>query len=137
MIDSDADVGGMIGDPTEFERRFSRARRAAPGMYQTGEAGRERFREEDRMHLDSGLDLVRTLERVGELQAAGTRRAQLTRRLEQTLAGVSRLRASRRLGSCGRRCHRYRGDPRAVPSGGRRKSGLPGGSGACRRPRRP
>ena len=97
MLDSDADTGGMVGDPAEFERRFSRARRAAPGMYHAGDDGRERFREDDRLHLDSELDLVRTLERGNELQAAGTRRAQLTRELEQTLAGTADKRARVRL----------------------------------------
>ena len=92
-----ADVGAMIGDPAEFERRFHRARRAAPHMYEAGAPGRERFREDDRLHLDSGLDLVRTLERGNELQAAGARRAQLTRQLEQTLTGTADKRARMRM----------------------------------------
>ncbi len=97
LIDQGADVGGMIGDPAEFERRFFRARSAAPGMYEAGDDGRESFREQDRLHLDAGLDLVRTLERSGELQAAGNRRVQVRRQLEQSLTGSRDQRARVRL----------------------------------------
>jgi hypothetical protein len=70
-----ADIGRILTDPAEGERRLARMRAAQPSAWD-GDAGRTRFKAHDRLMAESGVDAVRTAERPGELleaQAAGNR----------------------------------------------------------------
>jgi hypothetical protein len=63
-----ADIGKVLADPQEFERRLARAR--ATGGYDGTDAAREKFATRDRQEAEAGIDHVRTLERPRELAAA-------------------------------------------------------------------
>jgi hypothetical protein len=70
-----ADIGRILTDPAEGERRLARMRKAQPNAWD-GEQGRTRFKEHDRAMAESRVDAVRTAERPRELrqaQAAGDR----------------------------------------------------------------
>jgi hypothetical protein len=84
QLAEDADVGAMLADPVERENRLARARRAAAGAFD-GDEGRNRFFDDDRMHLEAGLDLVRTFERASEIRTAEASHAQQRRELDQAV----------------------------------------------------
>jgi hypothetical protein len=78
-----ADIGKVLGDPAEFERRLQRARQAT-GEF-TGDQGREQFRNADRQHAEAGIDYVRTIERPREIASAQAKAAQVGRKLDQAI----------------------------------------------------
>ena len=55
------DIGAALSDPVERERRFQRARHF-DARYEAPVKGRGIFDLEDRVHLESGVDLVKSLE---------------------------------------------------------------------------
>lgn len=80
-----ADVGAMLADPQEFERRLARMRAADPrGMLGAwdGDAGRQRFKNADKSHVEAGVDLVRTAERTQRLAAAKAKNANAARTVD-------------------------------------------------------
>ncbi len=80
-----ADVGAMLADPQEFERRLARMRAADPrGMLGAwdGDAGRQRFKDADKSHVEAGVDLVRTAERAQGLAAAKAKNANAARTVD-------------------------------------------------------
>jgi hypothetical protein len=78
---ADVDIGMILGDPPTFERRLARIRRAQPGRWLDTE-GRERFRHEDRLLAEAGLDLVRSAERPLDLVAAQAEAQRVAARLD-------------------------------------------------------
>ncbi len=89
-LDASADIGTLLHDPRERERRLRRARNVA-GSY-TGSDGRETFEEDDRRHLDAELDLVRTLELRAGVQAAQSQAQGVARQLDAAIADAGRER---------------------------------------------
>jgi len=79
------DIGKVLGDPQEFERRLQRARAAAPGAYE-GDEGRARFGQEDRRHAEANLDLVRSLERPREEASARAKTAAVAQKLDAAIS---------------------------------------------------
>jgi hypothetical protein len=79
------DIGRILGDPKEFERRLSRIRRVQPDKWLDTE-GRERFRHEDRLLAEAGLDLVRSAERPLDLVSAQAQAQRVAARLDAAVA---------------------------------------------------
>lgn len=66
-----------------YDERLGRIRQVAqPGEY-AGDASAEQFKRDDRLHVESGLDLVRTRERPGEIAAARAKAAEVGKELDQ------------------------------------------------------
>jgi len=84
----DADVGAMMANPEEFERRLARMRAADPrgtlGAWD-GDAGRQRFKDADKSHLEAGVDLVRTAERAQALATAKARNENHARQVDEEI----------------------------------------------------
>ena len=80
LLDQAADHGLLLTDAGEFERRLARGRRLDNGRY-AGPKGREAFAADDRLHIESGIDLLATGERNtairGVTQRTDQRRIQL------------------------------------------------------------
>lgn len=85
------DIGAALTDPAERERRLARARKL-DGSY-SGDEGRKRFDFEDRVQLESGKDLVRTLEANAAERAAQHEAQQVAAQLDRTLVASSDKRA--------------------------------------------
>lgn len=83
-----ADVGKVLADPEEFERRLARMRVAESGHWD-GERNRERFRREDKLYAESGNDLVCTAERPRELAAARAEADRVAATLDQAIADAA------------------------------------------------
>lgn len=96
LLDSSQDVGAILTDPAEFERRLHRARRAAPGRYEL-DTGRELFRAEDRQLAEAGLDLVRSLEQAVETAPAHREATSVARMLDHEIEAAARTRHELRL----------------------------------------
>jgi hypothetical protein len=77
MLAPDADVGVMLGNKEEFERRLQRMRAARVDGTFHGDKGREHFRRVDREGLEQGWDPVATAE-----YEAGVRQARARARAE-------------------------------------------------------
>ncbi len=90
------DVGLALADPVERERRLARARKLAPNAY-SGEKGRQDFFDTDRLHLESGIDLVRTMERGREIQTAQRKAEGVARQLDQAISSTIDKRQQLRL----------------------------------------
>jgi hypothetical protein len=90
LLDASADAGAMIADPVERERRWQRAKRV-------GWDDRGQFDDDDRRHLDAGIDLVRSAERRVEIVGVRGRQAVRARQLDQAVESArdakSRVRA--------------------------------------------
>ena len=70
-----ADVGLLLVNKEEHERRLARMKAADPrgrfgGIWDDGDRGRERFKDADRAWVEARLDLVATAERAQALAAA-------------------------------------------------------------------
>jgi hypothetical protein len=87
-----ADVGRILTDPAEFERRYARMRRLTGAF--DGPDGREQFRQLDRDYATAGKDIVRTEERRVELRAAEAKAAQAARQLDQAMASAADKRSA-------------------------------------------
>jgi hypothetical protein len=91
-----ADIGRILTDPAEFERRLARIRVAEPNHFD-GDKGREDFRREDKAWAESGKDRVRTAERPHEIRRAQQTADRVGERLDQAIGTAndtrSRLRA--------------------------------------------
>jgi hypothetical protein len=91
-----ADIGTILHDPAEGERRLARMRKAQPNAWD-GEAGRARFKEHDRQMAESNVDAVRTAERPLELRRAQLAGDRVGARLDAVIATAddkrSRIRA--------------------------------------------
>ena len=61
MLADGTDVGAALADPVERERRYQRARKHDQ-RYATPDKGRRAFDADDKVHLEGGIDLVRTME---------------------------------------------------------------------------
>ena len=81
------DIGLALADPVERERRLARARKVAPSDY-SGDKGRQEFFEMDRFHLEAGIDVVRTMERGREIQAAQRKAESVARQLDQEIGST-------------------------------------------------
>jgi hypothetical protein len=83
-----ADIGAALHDPAEQERRLARARTAS-GRFQLNE-GRAEFLRQDKLYLEAGLDLVRTMERDAKHQTrqakAQTESHKVARQLDQAIS---------------------------------------------------
>lgn len=84
LLSADADFGKLLANPEERERRLARMRPYEPGY--GGDEGRKRFEHDDRLHIESGIDMVRTAERAQELAAAQAKAAQVGDQLDQVLS---------------------------------------------------
>jgi hypothetical protein len=82
------DVALALTDPVERERRYQRARRLDARYidYDNPERGRHRFFEDDRLHLEAGEDLVRTLERPAAVSEANRNAAAIAMQLDAAMA---------------------------------------------------
>ena len=89
------DIGKVLGDPQEFERRYDRAKRV--GLAEPGDAGRQGFRELDRMHAEGGVDAVATAELPSKIAAQRRQMAATAQRLEGAAAKGSGTSAKLRL----------------------------------------
>jgi hypothetical protein len=90
------DIGKVLGDPQEFERRLARIRAAQPGSWDVDE-GREHFRRDDRLYAEAGKDLVRTAERPREIAAARAQAAQVAAQLDTAMRSAGNKRAKLKL----------------------------------------
>jgi len=86
-----ADIGTILHDPGEQERRLQRARRYDDRY--AGPPGRTAFLDDDRFLAESGVDLCRTLERPGEEAAARGRVAETAKQLDQAIANSHEYRS--------------------------------------------
>jgi hypothetical protein len=91
-----ADIGKVIADPQEFERRLARIRVAEPGHFD-GDKGRETFRREDRTWAESGKDRVRTAERPREIRQAQAKADRVGAQLDQAISEAGSKRQQLRL----------------------------------------
>jgi hypothetical protein len=87
------DIGRILHDPAEGERRLQRMRKAQPNAWD-GEAGRARFKAHDRQMAESNVDAVRSAERPFELRQAQAAGARVGAQLDAAIAtaGDKRLR---------------------------------------------
>lgn len=93
------DIGTLLTDPAEHERRLARARAVAP-IYR-GDEGRKLFEEgsqkllmqPDREHLEKGRDLVLTLERQHAEQQARAAAGEVAKQLDAAIADAGRERS--------------------------------------------
>lgn len=88
----ETDIGHVLGDPMEFERRLARVRRVEPNRW-AGDEGRATFRDYDRQHAEQGYDFVRMAERPAELTAARAQADQLGAQLDAAIAAAGKERA--------------------------------------------
>jgi hypothetical protein len=91
-----SDVGKVLADPQEFERRLARIRVAEPGHFD-GDKGRETFRREDRSWAESGKDRVRSAERPREIRQAQAKADRVGARLDRAIAEAGDKRQQLRL----------------------------------------
>jgi hypothetical protein len=103
MLDQDADVGKLIADPVEAERRWQRAKRL--GLSED----REQWAMLDRAGLEGGEDTLATAERKAEIARVRSSDDVLAKRLNGAIA----KRPPDRRGSESPR----RGDPRGARAG--------------------
>ncbi len=87
-LPKDADMGKLLADPQEFERRLARMRRVDGAGVYVGDQGRERFRADDRQHIEAGLDMVRTAERDRELAGARAKARRYGAQLDTAMEGA-------------------------------------------------
>lgn len=87
-LPKDADVGKLLADPQEFERRLARMRKVDGAGVYVGDQERDQFRSDDRQHIEAGLDMVRTAERHRELAAARARARQFGEQLDTAMGGA-------------------------------------------------
>ena len=85
-----ADVGLLLVNKEEHERRLARMKAADPrgrfgGIWDDGDRGRERFKDADRAWVEARLDLVATAERAQALAAAKAKNADLARQVDGEL----------------------------------------------------
>ncbi len=90
------DIGRILTDPAEFERRLARIRKASAGAWE-GDEGRKRFRDADRSHAEAGLDLVRTEERPRQLSQAQAHADEVARTLDQAITADASRQAKLRM----------------------------------------
>ena len=86
---------GVLASPEGRERRLARARAVTPGQY-TGEDGAARFHREDRSALETGWDMLATLEHRAAVQRAREQGRKEAARLAEPIERTSKLRAERR-----------------------------------------
>jgi hypothetical protein len=79
-----ADIGRILTDPAEFERRLARICVAEPGHFD-GDQGRETFRGEDKAWAEAGKDRVRSAERPREIRQAQAKADRIGARLDQAI----------------------------------------------------
>jgi hypothetical protein len=84
MLDSDFDVAHALNDPEESERRWRHAR-DLDDIY----ASRERWELDDRMHLDSGIDLLASLRRPLQLAEARQEAGNVARTLDHAIGSAT------------------------------------------------
>lgn len=87
-LPKDADMGKLLADPQEFERRLARMRKVDGAGVYVGDQGRERFRADDRQHIEAGLDMVRTAERDRELAGARAKARRYGAQLDAAMEGA-------------------------------------------------
>ncbi len=89
MVTPDADMGALMVNPEERERRLARMRKADPrgafGGPWDGEPGRKRFDAADKQWLEAGTDLPATAERANAIAAAKAKNADLARQVDGEL----------------------------------------------------
>ncbi len=89
-LDASADIGALLHDPRERERRLRRAR-GVDGSY-AGDDGRELFEAEDRRYLDADLDLVASLQARAGVRSAQQQAQVVARQLDSAIADAGRER---------------------------------------------
>jgi hypothetical protein len=91
-----ADIGRLLHDPAEGERRLARIRVAQPNQWD-GEAGRARFKQHDRQMAEAHVDAVLTAERPFELRRARAAADKVGERLDQAISESGSKRQQLRL----------------------------------------
>jgi hypothetical protein len=86
----DADVGALLVNKEEMERRLARMKAADPrgrfgGPWDDGDHGRQRFKDADRAWVEARLDLVATAERAQALAAAKAKSEHLARQVDEEI----------------------------------------------------
>ncbi len=81
LLDSDFDVSALLHSDEALERRWRRARELAPHTY----GDRPHWEADDRMHLEGGLDLLKTLARPAAIAQANATAAETARELDQVI----------------------------------------------------
>lgn len=83
-----ADIGEVLANPAEQERRLARMRKAQPGVYD-GDDGRATFKREDRLHAEAGHDMVATAERNQKLAGARVAADRVGAELDAAIAAAA------------------------------------------------
>ena len=96
LLDQDADHGLLLTDAGEFERRLARGRKLDDGRY-GGPQGRDVFRADDRLHIESGIDMLATGERNAGIRTVRARTEQRRIELDQAIAAGHDHASKRRL----------------------------------------
>lgn len=82
-----ADLGVILTDAAEQERRYARWRKLVPGF--DGPDKRQQFLQLDADYARAGKDIVRTEERKHELRGARAAAQQVARQLDSAIAGAA------------------------------------------------
>jgi hypothetical protein len=88
LFNGDANIGRLLHDPVEGENRY-RAARGYDERYQHPETGRAAWDDDDRTMLDSGIDLLATLQRPQRVAAKLAPAQRLDRQLERAWSAGS------------------------------------------------